>query len=218
MKVRMLVGSGMAVALLGLGILLGSVLGASGVSAQTPTASSTPTPNSSKSAPATPNSANVKITQQQAEQAALAASPGNTVDHTRLGDQNGTAIYDVDFTNGGGVVVNAETGAIVATEAAGTDKGGPRGGGPGGADQAALAAKATVTQQQAEQAALAASPGNTVDHSRLGDDNGTVFWDVDFTNGGGVKVNAQTGAIIATEAAGTDHPGGRPGGPPTTKP
>src|SRR5439155_21657415 len=117
----------------------------------------------------------------QAEQAARAASPGNTVDHTRLFDQNGTAAYDVDFTNGGGVIVNAQTGAVITTEAAGADKGGHMG---GGADQAALAAKATVTKEQAEQAALKASPGNTVDHSRLGDDNGTVFWDVDFTNGG----------------------------------
>jgi len=78
------------------------------------------------------------------------------------------------------------------------------------ATQAALAAKATVTKQQAEQTALTASPGNTIHHSRLADDNGTVYWDVDFTNGGGVKVNAQTGAVIATEAAGTDH-GARPG-------
>jgi hypothetical protein len=39
----------------------------------------------------------------------------------------------VDFTNGGGVVVNAQTGAVVSTEAAGQDHGGPGGqGGPGG--------------------------------------------------------------------------------------
>src|SRR5205085_6845758 len=106
-------------------------------------------------------------------------------------------------------------------EAAGTDNGGHMGGpgGRGGADQAALAAQAKITQQQAEQAALAASPGNTVDHSRLGDNNGTIFWDVDFSNGGGVTVDAQTGKVIATEAAGTDHGGnGKPGAPPTTKP
>ena len=131
MNVKMLVGSAMAVALLGLGILLGSVLGASGVSAQTPTPGSTPNnPQIAPAAPAAPNSANVKITQQQAEQAALAASPGNTVDHTRLGDQNGTPIWDVDFANGGGVTVNALTGAVIATEAAGTDHPGGHFGGP----------------------------------------------------------------------------------------
>jgi uncharacterized membrane protein YkoI len=145
------------------------------------------------------------------------------VDHTRLGtDANGTPVYDVDFTNGGGAQVNGQTGAVITSEAAGTDKGGNGGpggpgGGPGGADQAALAAKATVTQQQAEQAAIAASPGNTVDHSRLGDNNGTIYWDVDFSNGGGVQVNALTGAVITTEAAGTDA-GPQRGGPGSTQP
>lgn len=174
-------------------------------------------------APKSSTSVQAAITQQQAEQAALAASPGNTVDHTSLQDQNGTAVYDVDFTNGGGALVDANTGAIISTEAAGADKGGYGGpgggrGGRGGADQAVLAAKATVTQQQAEQTALTTSPGNTVDHSRLGQDaSGTVFWDVDFANGGGVVVNAQTGAVITTEAAGTDQ-GGRPHAPAATQP
>src|SRR5438105_6384457 len=213
MKIKMLIGSTMAMGLLGLGMLAGSVVGAGRVSAQTPAAAATATVvQTAPSAPGSgaPGAVQAAITQQQAEQAALAASPGNTVDHTRLGNDNGTAVYDVDFTNGGGVRVNARTGAVIATEAAGSDQGGPGG---NAANQAALAAKATVTQQQAEQAALAASPGNTVDHSRLGDDNGTVFWDVDFSNGGGVKVNAQTGAIMATEAAGADHGGPNGGGP-----
>lgn len=221
MKIKVLAGSTMAIGLLGLGMLAGSVVGSSGTFAQTP--STTSPPGVALTAPVSPGtggaeskSVTAKITQQQAEQTALATSPGNTVDHTSLQNQNGTAVYDVDFTNGGGAIVNGDTGVIIATEAAGQDKGG-RGGHGGGADQAALAAKSTVTQQQAEQAALAASPGNTVDHSRLGDDNGTVFWDVDFANGGGVKVNAQTDAIIATEAAGTDH-GGHLHGPATKQP
>src|SRR5204862_5785631 len=136
MKIRAIIGSAAAVTLMGVGILVGSTVGTGGVSAQT---STTTPPAQTTSPPAQTTKAN--ITKQQAEQAALAASPGNTVDHTRLGNDNGTAIYDVDFTNGGGVVVNAQTGAIIATEAAGTDKGGHMGGGP---DQAALAAKATV--------------------------------------------------------------------------
>ena len=116
MKIRVLIGSAMAVALMGLGMLVGSLVGASATLAQT----SVTTPQTTQPA----QSAKATITQQQAEQAALAASPGNTVDHTRLFDQNGTAAYDVDFTNGGGVIVNAQTGAIIATEAAGTDHGG----------------------------------------------------------------------------------------------
>src|SRR5207249_7488740 len=100
-------------------------------------------------------------------------------------------------------VVLSVTGTPTSKNSSGRTRGSNR-----GTDQAALAAKATVTKQQAEQTALTASPGNTIDHSRLAETNGTVFWDVDFTNGGGVTVNAQTGAVIATEAAGTDH-GGR---------
>ncbi len=212
MRIKAIAGSTLAVALLGVGVLVGSMSGAGSTSAQT----STDTPQSTAPQSTAPKSANPQttqkttITQQQAEQTALAASPSNTVNHTRLGtDSNGAAFWDVDFANGGGVTVNAQTGAIIATEAAGADKGG-FGGHMGGADQAALAAKAKITQQQAEQAALAASPGNIVDHSRLGDNNGTIFWDVDFANGGGATVDAQTGKIIANEAAGSDH-GGRPG-------
>jgi uncharacterized membrane protein YkoI len=230
MRIKVLVGSAMAVGLLGLGVLAGSLAGSNGAFAQTPSGSATVVPGTTQNAPAAPSKDNssslsAKITQQQAETAALAANPGSTVDHTSLQSQNSTAVYDVDFTDGGGAIVNGDTGAVISSEAAGQDKGGKGGhGGPGGfggrdggADQAALAAKATVTQLQAESAALTASPGKAVDHSRLGDDNGTVFWDVDFTDGGGVTVNAQTGAVIATEAAGTDQ-GGRPQAPATTKP
>lgn len=233
MNVKALAGSAMAAGLLGLGLIVGSATSAGGAFAQTSAgsvpalvqAASTPTPGAAAQPPrANPGAAAItaKITQQQAEAAALAANPGSTVDHTSLQAQNGAPVYDVDFTNGGGAQVNGDTGAIIASEAAGTDTGGRGGpGGRGGADQAALAAKATVTQQQAEAAALAASPGSTVDHSNLaGDPTGVVFWDVDFTNGGGVQVNAQTGAVITVEAAGTDQGGphgghGRHGAPPS---
>jgi uncharacterized membrane protein YkoI len=135
-----------------------------------------------------------------------------------LGNENGVAAWDVDFTNGGGVIVNADTGAVITIEAAGTDNhGGGRFG--RGEDQAALLAQAKITQQQAEDAALAAAPGSTVDHSRLGNEGGTLAWDVDFTNGGGVVVNADTGAVITVEAAGTDSHGGRgPRGPEPSQP
>lgn len=222
MNTKVVVGSFMAGALLGFGMLAGTVIGASNASAQSATGTTAPaaaatagtTAEPSKPAPrATPDTSKVKITQQQAEQAAIAAAPGSTVDHTSLQDQNGTPVYDVDFTNGGGAMVNAETGAVIKTEAAGTDQGGGPHGDRGGQDQAALAAKATVTKAQAEQTALSAAPGSTVDHSSLAQaPDGTIFWDVDFTNQGGVKVNAQTGAVIAVEAPGTDTHQGGPGG------
>jgi len=229
MNIKAIIGSIAAVALLGFGIIVGGIAGMSSTAAQTSVTTPQTAPQTApKTDPQTapqqqtaPQTTSAKITQQQAEQAALAASPGNTIDHTRLGtDDNGTAIYDVDFTNGGGVIINAETGAVITTEAAGTDKGGHMGG-RGGAEQAALAAKAKITKEQAEQTALTTSPGNTVDHSRLGQDsNGTIFWDVDFANGGGVVVNAETGAVITTEAAGTDMGGHghMKGAPPATQP
>jgi len=219
MRIKIMAVSTMAVALLGLGVLVGGILGTGGAFAQTPTATATPAPNKD----ATPKSTvTAKLTKEQAEQAALTASPGNTIDHTALISQDGIPVYDVDFTNGGGVLVNGDTGAIIQIEAAGTDVHGPRGGGrdhgpggPGGQDQAALLAQAKITKEQAEQAALTASPGNTIDHSRLGKDaDGTIFWDVDFTNDGGVIINAQTGAVIKVEAAGTDVHGPRGGDKP----
>ena len=235
MNAKSLIGAGGAAALLGLGMLAGTVVGASHAFAQTPGAGATAPPAQTApqapSAQTTPHAdrtpgarggaaVTAKLTQAQAEAAALAASPGNTVDHTSLFSQNGAPVYDVDFTNGGGVLINGDTGAVIAKEAAGQDQGGRGGrghGGPGGANQAALAAQAKVTKQQAEATALATVAGATVEHSQLAQENGTVYWDVDFTNGGGVKVNAVTGAVIATEAPGTDHPnGGRPGHGPRT--
>src|SRR5690349_15505972 len=248
MKLKAIAGSMMGLGLLGVGILAGSVVGPNQAAAQTaaqtaaqpaaqtaaqpaaqtaPAATATPAPSAPTNpapsapvnpAPSAPSSIQAAITQQQAEQAALAANPGATVDHTQLQQQNGAAVYDVDFTNGGGAMVDANTGAVISSEAAGTDKGGHG----GGADQAALLAQAKVTQQQAEQAALAANAGATVDHSHLMQDNGTLIWDVDFSNGGGAKIDATTGAVIASEAAGTDQGGprgGHHGGPaPSTAP
>ena len=224
MNFKVLAGSTLAAGLLGIGVLAGSVVGSSEASARTPSgygssqvsygtrmstlaqAAATATPGNSKPSPSATITA--KLTQQQAEQAALAAAPGSTVDHTSLQNQNGTPVYDVDFTNGGGVLVNGNTGAVIQVEAAGQDQGGRGGrgghGGRGANNQAALAAQAKVTKQQAEQAALAAAAGSTVDHSNLQMQNGTVVWDVDFTNGGGAIVDGNTGKVITTEAPGTD--------------
>ena len=142
MNTKAVLASTAAAGLLGLGMLAGSLIGPGVAAAQVPkelaagpiaqTAPATPgTTTPGSTAPGTtapgspaPSTSKAAITQQQAEAAALAASPGATVDHTRLGNENGTLIYDVDFTNGGGVVVNATTGAVIATEAAGADKGG----------------------------------------------------------------------------------------------
>src|SRR5438067_966688 len=110
MKLKAIAGSMMGLGLLGVGILAGSVVGPNQAAAQTaPAAAATATPapsapsapaNPAQPAPAAPNQAapstiQAAITQQQAEQAALAANPGATVDHTRPETENGVAAYDV---------------------------------------------------------------------------------------------------------------------------
>ena len=120
MNSRVLIGSALAVAFLAVGLLAGSVIGSGLAFAQTPPPNAT--------APSSPGSAQAAITQQQAEQAALAANPGATVDHTHLFQYNGTSAYDVDFSNGGGAIVDATTGKVIQSEAAGTDYHGGRGG------------------------------------------------------------------------------------------
>lgn len=71
---------------------------------------------------------------------------------------------------------------------------------PEAAESAALASQARITAQQAEATALAANPGTTVVKSHLGDENGTIVYEVELSNGSDVKVDAQSGKITATDA------------------
>ncbi len=75
------------------------------------------------------------------------------------------------------------------------------------AEAASLQSQATITQQQAEATALAANPGTTVVKTQLGDENGTVLYSVELSNGNDVKVNAKTGTITATDSASTEQAG-----------
>lgn len=106
---------------------------------------------------------------------------GNDGDNVQQGDQNGP---DTGAT--GEADSPQENSASEATDAQ------------------ALAPQASITQQQAEQAALSANPGTAVLNSSLGDENGTVVYDVEMSNSSDVKVNAQSGAIISTDVAGSD--------------
>lgn len=73
------------------------------------------------------------------------------------------------------------------------------------ADAAALAGKATVTADQARTTALAANPGTTVVKAELGDENGTIVYSVELSNGADVKVDANSGKITATDQPGSDN-------------
>lgn len=82
------------------------------------------------------------------------------------------------------------------------------------ADAAALTALAKVSETDAKNAALAKFPGATVTTATLGDENGTVVWEIQLTDASkvahDVKVDAGTGAILATEAgaANSEQSGG----------
>ncbi|MBL8778283.1 MAG: PepSY domain-containing protein [Acidimicrobiales bacterium] len=72
------------------------------------------------------------------------------------------------------------------------------------ADEAkALEGLATIAASDAEHAALAANPGATVNSSELGNENGSVVYEVDLTDASGadveVKVDAGNGDILSQE-------------------
>jgi len=78
-------------------------------------------------------------------------------------------------------------------------------------ESARLSSQATTTQQDAEQAALDAVPGGTVSGSELGNENGSLIWEVEVTKADGsqveVKVDAGNGKVLAQEAEDEDEAG-----------
>ena len=70
------------------------------------------------------------------------------------------------------------------------------------AEAAALASKATISEQQAIDAALAANPGTTMVKVSLDDENGLVVYSVELSNGADVHVDATTGQIASTDQVG----------------
>jgi uncharacterized membrane protein YkoI len=67
-------------------------------------------------------------------------------------------------------------------------------------EAATLQSLATITQDQAEQAALASAPGASVAKVELDNENGWVVYSVTLDNGTEVKVDAGDGQVLSTEA------------------
>ena len=67
-------------------------------------------------------------------------------------------------------------------------------------EQTALAELAQISAADAEAAALAANPGSQANEVELEDENGWLVYDIELSNGLGVKVDAGNGEILATEA------------------
>jgi uncharacterized membrane protein YkoI len=72
----------------------------------------------------------------------------------------------------------------------------------------------TITAEQAQAAALAANPGTTASSIQLDDENGCLVYGVQLSSGADVKVDAGSGQVVHTEAAGADDAleGARPEG------
>jgi uncharacterized membrane protein YkoI len=74
------------------------------------------------------------------------------------------------------------------------------------ADEAArLQALATISSSEAEAAALAANPGTSVVKSALENENGTLVYSVELSNGNEVKIDAGTTKVLHTEVSGHDE-------------
>lgn len=70
--------------------------------------------------------------------------------------------------------------------------------------QAKLAAQAKITKAEAEEIALAKTPGGKVKDAELERENGKLIWSFDITKEGSkditeVQVDAQTGEVLAVE-------------------
>ncbi len=72
------------------------------------------------------------------------------------------------------------------------------------ADQAKLAARAKISQETAEQTALARVPNGTVKEAEIEKEHGKLIWSFDLTTPGTtditeVNVDAMTGAVISVQ-------------------
>jgi uncharacterized membrane protein YkoI len=76
------------------------------------------------------------------------------------------------------------------------------------AEAAALAKLAKISEADARNAATAKFPGATVQKATLGDENGSLIWEIKLTDASGaaqeVKVDAGNAAVLAVEAGGTE--------------
>lgn len=69
-------------------------------------------------------------------------------------------------------------------------------------EAAALAGKASISIDEAKAAALSANPGATVVKAELDDENGSLVYSVELSNGSDVKVDAGNSAVLYTDQGG----------------
>jgi len=162
--------------------------------------------------------ATVKITQDQAAEIAISDNEGATLIGVELEKDNGKLVYAVDLKTAEGnaieVTVDAMSGDILGTD---TD---PEGDNKDENDEndaneadddAALAGKAELTADQANEIALAANPGATIIKTVLGDENGNIIYEVKIETkdgrGSEVKVDAKNGSVLPEDNDNDDNDG-----------
>ena len=141
------------------------------------------------------------LAREEAEAAAVEEVPG-TVVGVEADDEGGRAVWSVEVEGSDGrrhEVAVDDRGTVVGRDI--DDDGTDDDGTDDGRDDDAVVdpAQATVTQAEAEAAALAEVPG-TVRTSHLESEDGGLEWDVDVTATDGTRhdlqVDADTGAIV----------------------
>ena len=141
--------------------------------------------------------ASTAVGKQQAEQIALATVPGGTVVSSEEVKRDGKTVWHVHIRDGRGwdydVNVDAANGTVVS-EDQDRDNDDTR------TTPTVPAAPQPVTQQQAEQTALATVPGGTVASSEEQQRDGKTVWHVHIRDGRGwdydVNVDAATGVVV----------------------
>ncbi|WKY45092.1 PepSY domain-containing protein [Eubacteriaceae bacterium ES2] len=146
----------------------------------------------------------VSVTEAQAIATVEAANPGTTVTCDELGNENGTAAYELSIINPDGsktkALVDANTGAILSSSDTEDDNKNDAEENDSETIDPALAAQVKLTEAQAVAIAEDANPGSTVTCKELDNENGTISYEFTVTSIDGnkteLKVDANSGSII----------------------
>ncbi|WAM17446.1 PepSY domain-containing protein [Rhodococcus sp. JS3073] len=157
-------------------------------------ASATASATATTAAPTTTGTAAASaVGKQQAEQIAVATVPGGTVVNSEEQQRDGKTVWHVHIRDAKGwdydVNVDAATGAVVPDSQNRETTATP-----------APPAGGAVTQEQAEQIAVATVPGGTVANAEQQQRDGKAVWHIHIRDAKGwdydVNVDASTGAVL----------------------
>lgn len=130
------------------------------------------------------------VSADQAGQIALDAATGAALTRTpELVDFQGTVAYEV-LLDQGMLYVDANSGQVLHN---------------GVTTMAAPASGGQITQAQAIQAASTYLGGGTASEVELDDEHGVLVYEVKFTNGSKVYVDAATGGVVYAQTRGDEH-------------